>query len=132
MLLRRTGILPSLRRASPSAPCNENLDLGRCVSIAAYDASTYQMYHSDTFVNSLSDNRSKNPRFAPQPDDQSLTPEALGNPRGHGRCAFLGSYIQPGQMSVSAKPRELALGELASADFHQLDGFCQRSFAAQV
>src|SRR5260370_11567115 len=63
---------------------------------------------------------------------KSLTPEAFGNPRGHGRCAFLGGYIHPGQMSVSAKPGELALGKLARADLHQLDGFRQRSFAAQV
>src|SRR6266702_2867746 len=38
-----------IRMASPSALCNQKLDPGRCVSITASNASTYQMSHSDIF-----------------------------------------------------------------------------------
>src|SRR6266849_2513763 len=41
-------LLPSLCSASPSAPCNQNLDPERCVSVTGSGAMSYQMYHSET------------------------------------------------------------------------------------
>src|SRR5712692_1009030 len=63
------SILPSLCRASPSASYNQNLDPKRCVSITDSNASTYQMYHSDTFDNFLSHSMFQNHLFAPHPAD---------------------------------------------------------------
>src|SRR6266581_2884434 len=70
-------LLPSLCRASPSAPCNQNLDPERCVSITTSIASTYQISHSERFDNSLSHSMFQNPRFAPHPADCASRPAFL-------------------------------------------------------
>src|SRR5260221_1485567 len=54
-------ILPSLRSASPSAPCNHNLDPERCVSVSTLNPITYQMSHSETFDNPLGHSMFQNP-----------------------------------------------------------------------
>src|SRR6266853_5609085 len=66
MTVVKLCLLPFLCRASPSAPCNQNPDPKRRVSITASNASTYQMYHRDTFDNHLGHSMFQNPRFAPR------------------------------------------------------------------
>ena len=45
---------------------------------------------------------------------------------------FFRLQFNPFQVFLGAEPRQLPLGELPSADFHQLDGFRQWPFAAQM
>jgi hypothetical protein len=72
-------ILPSLRRASPSATYNQNLDPKRCVSVTASNASTYQISHSERFDNPFGHSTFQNPRFAPQPADYLCSDRATSD-----------------------------------------------------
>jgi len=74
----------------------QNLDPEWCVSITASIASTYQMYHRETFDNPLGHSMFQNPLFAPHPDDQTL--------RLCARCGFRAFPFSRGR----AQPRKIS------------------------
>src|SRR5712692_3333954 len=66
--------------ASCSAPCNQNLDPERCVSITASNATTYQISHSEKFDDLLPLN---DPVAPGRPvDSVSLPPRGASAERG--------------------------------------------------